>query len=220
MDSDGRISILRISGPIAQWCLERKRRSDGVGILTLNKCWDPLRQRGDNSLYTQQWFYEPSFRPIYMGKAPEMGEPLSQKCLQFDPAQPYIHGADLEISACNGSRAQQWTLTEKGLLINASGRCVDIKGSDWDAGVEGASLGSWDCSEPSSPRDISKNQQWTFEAGGLRTAYNPNRTYMCMGTENGNTANGTAVTLYDCDKYNINNDLDTSSSIETMLWHQ
>jgi hypothetical protein len=61
------------------------------------------------------------------------------------------NGAVVQLYTCNGTGAQQFTLTAAGDLVNlAANRCVDIK--DWN-GADGARLQLWDCAGTA-------NQKW------------------------------------------------------------
>lgn len=209
--TDGRLKVKKGE---EQWCLQRSSHLfSGAGRLALSTCWDAVRDSGAGSRYTQQWFNQESFRPV-VSKQPSSND---EKCLQMS-------SDSIEIDSCNGELEQQWKLTQKGMLINATGKCLDILGSHFDdmnptdglVGGEHAKLLPYRCHEVDDPNDMVANQQWKFEAGALRTSFNMKGDYYCLGGVNPSLTGKTLATLHNCDAYQAG--LTTDDNAASLRW--
>ena len=72
------------------------------------------------------------------------------KCVDVAAANS-ANGTKVQIYACNGSVAQQWTIGADG-TIRALGKCLDATGP---SSADGTPLQIWDCTGGA-------NQQWTI----------------------------------------------------------
>ncbi|MBP2325450.1 putative alpha-1,2-mannosidase [Kibdelosporangium banguiense] len=110
---------------------------------------------------------------------------LASKCADGDPSQT-TNGAKVRIWDCNGSAAQQWTLSSDG-TIRALGRCVDV---DHSGRANGTKIQLWDCNGTGA-------QQWWPKPNGALVNPSSGR---CLDVPNSNSANGTQLQIYDCNQ--------------------
>ncbi|WP_406314302.1 lectin [Streptosporangium sp. NBC_01639] len=109
---------------------------------------------------------------------------LSAKCLDADPATG-ANGAQVRLWDCNGTPAQQWTVSSDG-SIRALGRCLDVSQS---ARVNGSKVQLWDCNGTGA-------QQWWPKSGGTTLVNSPSG--RCLDVPGANPANGIQLQIYDC----------------------
>ncbi|MGI5191360.1 RICIN domain-containing protein [Promicromonospora sp. CA-289599] len=107
----------------------------------------------------------------------------SGRCLDV-PGGTAVDGAALQIYDCNGSAAQQWTVSGSGELRALGSMCVD----DQSGGAPGAAVAVWTCHGGA-------NQQWAPQADG--TVRNV-ATGLCLDVSGAGTENATPVIVYDC----------------------
>lgn len=107
----------------------------------------------------------------------------SGRCLDV-PGGGAVDGATLQIHDCNGTAAQQWTLSGSGELRTLGSMCLD----DPSGGAAGPAVTVWTCHGGA-------NQQWAPQADG--TVRNV-ATGLCLDVSGAGTDNGTPVIVYDC----------------------
>ncbi|GAA3692856.1 ricin-type beta-trefoil lectin domain protein [Nonomuraea antimicrobica] len=93
-------------------------------------------------------------------------------------------GAAVQLYACNGTAAQQWTRPGDGTL-RALGKCLDVVGNGT---ADGSMLQLWSCTGGA-------NQQWTHTAG--RDLVNP-VTNKCADATGNSSADGTRLQIWAC----------------------
>jgi hypothetical protein len=108
---------------------------------------------------------------------------MSGKCLD-DFGGSSTNGTIADLWDCNGTGAQNWTVT--GGTLQANGKCLDIIGAGSTA--DGTLVDLWDCNGGG-------NQQWTTGANG--SLVNP-ASGKCLDDPGFNTTNGTQLDLWDC----------------------
>jgi hypothetical protein len=92
-------------------------------------------------------------------------------------------GNKVQMWACDGTAAQNWTVNSNGTLT-IDGGCLDITGAKY---TDGTLIEWWSC-------DGGANQQWEAEGGEL---VNPT-SGMCLDDPGSNTTEGTQLILYAC----------------------
>ncbi|MEU8236560.1 ricin-type beta-trefoil lectin domain protein [Actinoplanes sp. NPDC048967] len=108
---------------------------------------------------------------------------LSGRCVDVPGANP-VDGARLQIYDCNGSAAQQWTISGDG-TVRALGKCMDAAA----AGTANATaIQLYTCNGTNA-------QRFTLGAGGDLVNPAANR---CVDVVNNGTANGSQLQLWDC----------------------
>ncbi|WP_198045699.1 ricin-type beta-trefoil lectin domain protein [Kitasatospora mediocidica] len=107
----------------------------------------------------------------------------ANKCLD-DNGAGTVPGAVIQITDCNGTIAQNWTVNANGTL-NVMGGCLD----NTNAVNSNGNLLQWNTCTGSPA------QQWIPRADS--SIYNP-ATGRCLDDPGGSTANGTRLQLYDC----------------------
>jgi hypothetical protein len=108
---------------------------------------------------------------------------LAGKCLDVSGAGTW-DGTKIQIWTCNGSNAQNWTITP-GSTIKALGKCLDVAGGGTANGTK-AQL--WTCNG-------SGAQNWTVQPD--QTLRNP-QSGRCLDVSQHNSANGQQVHIWDC----------------------
>jgi glucosylceramidase len=108
---------------------------------------------------------------------------LSGRCVDVPGANP-VDGARLQIYDCNGSAAQQWTISGDG-TVRALGKCLDAAAAGT---ANGTAIQLYTCNGTNA-------QRFTLGAGGdlVNTAAN-----RCVDVVNNGTANGSQLQLWDC----------------------
>jgi hypothetical protein len=107
---------------------------------------------------------------------------LAGKCMDVAAASS-ANGTAVQLYDCNGTNAQQWTVS--GTSLQALGKCLDVV----DHGTaNGAKLQLWDCTGGT-------NQQFTVSAAHdiVNTAANK-----CVDVTGNTSANGTRLQLWTC----------------------
>jgi len=108
---------------------------------------------------------------------------LDGKCLD-DTGNSSANGNKVQIWACNGGAAQNWTYAEDGTL-RIHGKCLDDTGYGTKAGTK---LQLWSCTNHT-------NQMWTgVNAAELQSPLSG----LCLSVPSADTRNGTQVELGDC----------------------
>ena len=108
---------------------------------------------------------------------------LAGKCVDVAGANP-ANGTAVQLYACNGTTAQQWTRGADGTL-RALGKCLDIAGPST---ANGAQTHLWDCHGGTS-------QQWTYTASGDLTSVYANK---CLDVTGNTSADGTRLQIWTC----------------------
>lgn len=103
-------------------------------------------------------------------------------CLDI-PYQNNSNGANLHMWDCNGTVAQQWTLTSNGRIMGM-GKCLDVEGPYAGNGVN---VQVWDC------QNVAQHY-WSITSAGQIKSYDGR----CLDVRGWGTANGTAVQLWNC----------------------
>ena len=106
------------------------------------------------------------------------------KCVDVRSAST-ANGTAVQLYACNGTSAQQWTVQSDG-TIRALGKCLDVAGGT-TATANGTLIQLWDCNGQS-------NQKWSANGGELVSASSGR----CLDDTGGNTADGTQLQIWDC----------------------
>jgi predicted alpha-1,6-mannanase (GH76 family) len=107
---------------------------------------------------------------------------MSGKCLD-DSGNSSANGTKADLWDCNGTGAQNWTVSGGTLQVN--GKCLDIIGSGSTA--NGTLVDIWACNGGS-------NQQWTARNG---TLVNP-ASGRCLDDPGFSTTDGTQLDIWDC----------------------
>ncbi|HEV2639074.1 MAG TPA: ricin-type beta-trefoil lectin domain protein, partial [Actinocrinis sp.] len=104
-------------------------------------------------------------------------------CLD-DFAASNADGTKVDLYTCNGTGAQQWTVTSSNTL-QINGKCLDITGAST---ADGALTELWDCNGGG-------NQVWQAQSNG--ELYNP-ASGKCLDDPGFNTTAGTQLDIWDC----------------------
>jgi lysophospholipase L1-like esterase len=107
---------------------------------------------------------------------------IAGKCLDVSGGNG-ANGTAADISSCNGSAAQQWSLHSDGTL-RALGKCLDATGRGT---ANGTRIEIWDCNGGT-------NQQWQAYNGGYRNPVSGR----CLDDPGASTTDGTQLVLWDC----------------------
>ncbi|GAA4706112.1 lectin [Phytohabitans rumicis] len=108
---------------------------------------------------------------------------LAGKCMDVAGAGT-ANGTPVQLYACNGTAAQQWTRGADGTL-RALGKCLDIAGPST---ADGAQTHLWDCHGGTS-------QQWTYTAGRDLTSVYAGK---CLDVTGNSSADGTRLQIWTC----------------------
>jgi type 1 glutamine amidotransferase len=132
---------------------------------------------------------EASFRNIRIkelgGSAVRTGpiRGLASKCLDVAGAGT-ADGTKVQLYTCNGTNAQQWTVTV-GSTIKALGKCLDVSGGGT---ANGTRTQLWTCNGTGA-------QNWAAQADG--TIRNP-QSGRCLDVSENNPADGQQIHIWDC----------------------
>lgn len=107
----------------------------------------------------------------------------SGRCLDV-PGANFADGVTLQIFDCNGSVAQQWTVTPAGELRISGTKCLD----DASGGANGAAVAIRECHGGDS-------QRWSAPGDGTVRGI---ATGLCLDVEAAGTENGSSVNVYEC----------------------
>ena len=108
---------------------------------------------------------------------------LGGKCIDVAAAGT-ANGTAIQLYDCNGTGAQQWTLSS-GALVNAgSGKCLDVTSAST---ANGAKTQLYDCNQ-------SGAQKWSFTNGELVNSGSGK----CLDVTGKSTANGTRLQIWTC----------------------
>jgi chitosanase len=108
---------------------------------------------------------------------------LGGKCIDVANAST-ANGAAVQLYDCNGSAAQQWSLSA-GALVNAgSGKCLDVTSASV---TNGAKIQQYDCNSTAA-------QKWTSSAGELINSGSGK----CLDVTDKSTANGARLQIWTC----------------------
>jgi PKD repeat protein len=108
---------------------------------------------------------------------------LAGKCLDVAGGNT-ADGTKIQIYTCNGTAAQQWTVTPNG-PVKALGKCLDVAGG---ATASGTKAQLWTCNGTGA-------QVWSAHADG--TLRNP-QSGRCLDVSQNNPADGQQVHIWDC----------------------
>jgi glucosylceramidase len=108
---------------------------------------------------------------------------LAGKCLDVAGANS-ANGTAVQLYACNGTPAQQWTFGADG-TVRALGKCLDVRDNST---ADGARLQIWDCGGAA-------NQRWTATAARDLIGVGSNK---CLDVVDNNSANGTPTQIWSC----------------------
>ncbi|AHH94555.1 chitinase [Kutzneria albida] len=104
---------------------------------------------------------------------------LAGKCVDVASASN-ANGTAVQLYDCNGTNAQQWTLS--GNTLRALGKCLDVASAN---SANGTKVQLYECNG-------SAAQQWTVSGNTLRALGK------CLDATGNSSANGTALQLWDC----------------------
>jgi hypothetical protein len=108
---------------------------------------------------------------------------LAGKCLDVAGAGT-ADGTKIQLYTCNGTAAQQWTVTPNS-TVKSLGKCLDVAGG---ATANGTKAQLWTCNGTGA-------QNWAAQAdGSLR---NP-ASGRCLDVLNANSADGQQIHIWDC----------------------
>jgi beta-glucanase (GH16 family) len=108
---------------------------------------------------------------------------LAGKCVDVAAANS-ANGTPVQLYDCNGTNAQQWTVSSDG-TIRALGKCLDITAN---ATADGSTVQLWDCNG-------GPNQKWTVTAA--HDIVNP-QADKCLDVTGNNSANSTRLQIWTC----------------------
>ncbi|WP_230193900.1 ricin-type beta-trefoil lectin domain protein [Streptomyces coriariae] len=108
---------------------------------------------------------------------------IGGKCVDIAGAAT-ANGTAVQLYDCNGSAAQQWTVSEDG-TIRALGKCLDVTSGGT---ADGTRTQLWDCNG-------SAAQRWTVPAA--RDIVNP-QANKCLDATGNSSANGTRLQIWSC----------------------
>ncbi|MGW0434406.1 ThuA domain-containing protein [Micromonospora sp. NPDC003197] len=109
---------------------------------------------------------------------------LAGKCLDVAGAAT-ADGTKVQLYGCNGTGAQQWTVSAGGGTIRALGKCLDVSAGGT---ADGTKVQLWTCNG-------SGAQNWTPQANG--TVLNP-QSGKCLDVSGNNSADGTQIHIWTC----------------------
>jgi chitinase len=104
------------------------------------------------------------------------------KCVDVAAAGT-ANGTAIQLYDCNGTNAQQWTVT--GGTLQALGKCMDVTSAGT---ANGTKVQLWDCNGTGA-------QQWQQGANGSLVNTNSGR---CLDATGPSSANGTRLQIWDC----------------------
>ncbi|MCP2324567.1 glucosylceramidase [Hamadaea flava] len=105
------------------------------------------------------------------------------KCVDVAAANS-ANGTQVQLYACNGTSAQQWTVGTDG-TIRALGKCLDVSGGGT---ANGTKVQIWDCNG-------SAAQQWTYSAANDLVNPQANK---CLDATGPSSADGTPLQIWAC----------------------
>ncbi|GAB3152755.1 lectin [Micromonospora sonneratiae] len=122
---------------------------------------------------------------LHTGTGPRTGPVvgLAGKCLDVAGAAT-ADGTKVQLYTCNGTNAQQWTVTP-GSTVKALGKCLDVSAGGT---ADGTRVQLWTCNG-------SGAQNWMPQANG--TVVNP-QSGRCLDVSGNNSADGTQVHIWTC----------------------
>ena len=103
------------------------------------------------------------------------------KCVDVAGANP-ANGTQVQLYTCNGTAAQQWTLT--GSTVQALGKCLDVAGAGT---ANGTRVQLYDCNGTSAQNWASANGQLVNPGSGK-----------CLDATGPSSADGTPLQIWDC----------------------
>jgi hypothetical protein len=130
---------------------------------------------------------DPSGSPVgELGAALSSGAPIVSavggKCLD-DSGDKTVNGNKIQLWSCNGTGAQDWSLTG-GALVGPGGKCLDVK---YDEQQSGTIAWLYDCNGTAA-------QKWTVSGTQIKSSGG-----LCLDARGGVNANGTQVQIETCD---------------------
>jgi hypothetical protein len=108
---------------------------------------------------------------------------LGGKCIDVAAAGT-SNGTAVQLYTCNGTGAQQWTLSGSTLVNSSSGRCLDVAGAST---ANGAKVEIYDCNSTAA-------QTWSYAGGEL---VNPG-SGKCLDATGHSSADGTRLQIWSC----------------------
>ncbi|MFF3611815.1 ricin-type beta-trefoil lectin domain protein [Streptomyces sp. NPDC002580] len=108
---------------------------------------------------------------------------LAGKCVDVAAANS-ANGTPVQLYDCNGTNAQQWTVSSDG-TIRALGKCLDVTGN---ATADGTPVQLWDCNGTTA-------QRWTVTAAHDIVSPQADK---CLDVTGNNSANGTRLQIWTC----------------------
>jgi ricin-type beta-trefoil lectin protein/glycosyl hydrolase group 75 (putative chitosanase) len=108
---------------------------------------------------------------------------IAGKCVDIAGAATN-NGAAVQLYTCNGTGAQQWTLSGSTLVNPSSGRCLDVASG---ATTNGAPVQIYDCNSTSA-------QKWSFTNGELVNSGSGK----CLDATGQSSADGTRLQIWSC----------------------
>ncbi|WP_242589624.1 M57 family metalloprotease [Corallococcus macrosporus] len=161
-----------------------------VGASIMNSCFRAVEtgEFTDSDRTALTAMYRPTV------SAPALVSALaSNRCLDVKDGNA-AQGTVTQLWECNGTAAQQWSLTAQGELRSslAPNLCLDVAGGN---PAQGTAVQIYGCNGTAA-------QRWTVVGGSLRSALAPN---LCLDVFNASTALGTKIQVWECNGTNAQN---------------
>ncbi|MHA7632964.1 M57 family metalloprotease [Corallococcus sp. M7] len=117
----------------------------------------------------------------------------SNRCLDVTGGSS-AQGTPTQLWECNGTAAQQWTLTAQGELRSnlAPNLCLDVEGGN---SAQGTRVQIWGCNGTAA-------QRWTRVGSTFQSALGAN---LCLDVFNADTTPGTRIQIWACNSTNAQN---------------
>jgi hypothetical protein len=134
------------------------------------------------------WYFSHAFEPFNGGSSIGGGGTIvgnhSGLCLSDTGGSTTVK-TTADIDACNGSAAENWTVTSNGTIVDGNGLCLSVSGSS---------------TTPRATADIytcngSASERWTAKSDG--TIVN-NNSGLCLSVSGGATSAGSTADIYTC----------------------
>ncbi|RKH30248.1 hydrolase [Corallococcus praedator] len=160
-----------------------------VGGSLMNSCFRSVEsgEFTSSDLTALAALYTPSSAPALVSGL------ASNRCADVTGGSA-AQGTPLQLWECNGTAAQQWTLTAQGELRSslAPNLCMDVSGGDPTPGTR---VQVWECNGTPA-------QRWTKVGATLQSALGAN---LCLDVFNADTTQGTRIQIWSCNGSNAQN---------------
>ncbi|MBB5803589.1 hypothetical protein F4560_003357 [Saccharothrix ecbatanensis] len=142
----------------------------------------PFTSESGKSLWSTEAWYTLNVMPGTVARTGRITG-LAGKCVDIDNAGT-ADGTKVQLWTCNGTAAQQWTVSTDG-TVRALGKCLDVSGGGT---ANGTVTQLWTCNGTGA-------QQWVAQPdNSLRNA----KSGRCLDVAGNNSADGTVLHIWDC----------------------